>query len=88
MATASQVVTAAPTALVGIDSDTQYALYNAGSGTLRVSIAAAPPSATTRDRFPIRAGEFGYPTAESGESIYVWQPDADEDSVVVYDKTS
>ena len=88
---AVQTVTTTPTALTGITTGFQYAVQNRGSRAVRISVTSSAPSASTEDYFIIGVGyygreNFGYPTASSGESIYVWTDS--ETSTVAYDTTS
>lgn len=75
MATKHQQVTATPTVLAGTVEDTEYAVQNVARSTVLISTAAAVPDPDDDPRFLIEYGRFGYPTAASGESIYIWSRD-------------
>ena len=88
MASRSQVVTAAPTALAGIVEGTKYAVQNLGATPICIAVAAMAPAAKFRT-FSINPGGFRYPTAGSGESVYIWEPGGDpRGSAVAYEEES
>ena len=88
MATQNQPVTKIPTALPGISAGTQYSIQNLGVKPVLVATAddSTPPDADTKSRFRIAPGEFGYPKAGSGETIYIWS--ASDRQLVAFEASS
>ena len=63
-------VTTTPSALPGTADDTTYSVQNKGPDEIHVLAAvAAPPN---NAGFVIPRLGFGYPTPETGESVWVW----------------
>ena len=83
MATRSQDVTAAPTALAAVAEGTQYSVQNLSSSPISLAVAAVAPSAGDR-AFAIQPLAFQYPTAAAGESIFIWG----SDGAVAYEESS
>lgn len=82
-----QAVTAVPTALAGVSAGTKYFLRNESIYPLLVAIQAAAPEADTADRFSVGGKDSDnrdlYPTADTGESIWVWSRDGSGSVVYV-----
>ena len=71
MASRNQIVTAVPTALVGIAAGTSSDIQNLSSTPISVSNAVAAPAAGDR-AFSCGPLEFLHPVPAAGESTWVW----------------
>ena len=88
MASRSQAVTAAPTALAGTVEGTKYAVQNLSATPISLAVAAAAPAAEFRT-FAIPPYGFQYPTPGAGEHIYVWVPGGDpQGAAAAYEESS
>ena len=66
----THTVTTTPSALPGTSDDVTYSVQNKGPDEIHVLAAVGAPA--SRAGFIIPRLGFGYPTPETGESIWVW----------------
>ena len=66
-----QAITDEPVALAGTSSGTEYTVQNLAGIRCRIAVKADASGALASHYF-IEPFEHGYPTPDSGQSIYVW----------------